>query len=108
MVYLADCVSTPVSVCPSGLASMAPEGLAVAVEQLVGEAGLERELPDRHARPGRDVHVPVVLHDPAALDKLPVDLLAGFLFGSHGINPWFSLNRVGKASTSPDFSSTEG
>ena len=43
----------------------------------------ERELPDGNAQTSRDVHVPVVLHNPARLLKLAVNLLACLLFGSH-------------------------
>jgi hypothetical protein len=45
---------------------------------------LERELAHGHAGAGGDVQVPVVLHDPAGLLELAVDLLAGPLFGRHG------------------------
>ena len=80
--YLADCVSTPVSVWPFGLGLDDADGLAVGVEQVVGEPGGERELADGDAGPGGDVHR-VVLHHPAGLGELAVDLLAGLLFGRH-------------------------
>ena len=59
--------------------------LAIGVEQVVGEATLEGEFPNRHAQARRDVHFSVVLHDPARFFKLVVDLLAGLLFGGHRV-----------------------
>jgi len=59
-------------------------GSAVQVQHVVGFAGRERELPDSHAGASRDVHFPVVLNDPAAPVKQPVDLMACFFFGGHG------------------------
>ncbi|MGV2334451.1 MAG UNVERIFIED_CONTAM: hypothetical protein LVR18_10175 [Planctomycetaceae bacterium] len=55
----------------------------VGVEDVVCESGCERKLTNCHALPRRDIHLAVVLHDPARLFKLPVNLLAGFLFGGH-------------------------
>ena len=81
--YLPDCVSTPVSGVPLGLRLDDADGLAVGVQQVVGVAGLEREFANGHAQARRDVHLAVVLDGPAGLLKLPVDLLAGFLFWGH-------------------------
>jgi hypothetical protein len=50
----------------------------------VGIARDEREFSNGHANSRRDVHLAVVLHDPASLFKLAVDLLPRFLFGCHG------------------------
>ena len=103
--YLADWVSTPVSVWPSGLASTTPRARRSSVEQVVGLARGQRELPHGHPQARREVHVPIVLHQPAALVKLAVDLLAGLLFGSHGSLPLVGPQQVGAASTSRDFTS---
>ena len=57
--------------------------LAVGVEQVVGVAGLERELADGDAAARRDVHRAMVLNDPAAIGELGVDLSTSVFFGSH-------------------------
>jgi hypothetical protein len=57
--------------------------LASGVEHVVGEAGRQRKLAHRHAEPGGDIHPRAVLHDPASLLQLAVDLLPGCLFRSH-------------------------
>jgi hypothetical protein len=59
------------------------DGPGVDVEHVVGLAGGQGKLPHGHPPPGRDIHLAVVLHDPAGLFQLPVDLLTGFLFGGH-------------------------
>ena len=66
-----------------GLGFNDSDGLGIGVEHVVGIASGEWELPNGNAQPRRDVHLAVVLHDPASLLKLPVDLLPSFLFGGH-------------------------
>jgi hypothetical protein len=58
--------------------------LGVGIEHVVGVTGGEWEFPNGHAQARRDVHLAVVLHDPASLFKLAVDLPPGLLFGCHG------------------------
>ena len=60
------------------------DGFGVGVEHVVRKACGERKFADGHALPGRDVHVPVVLNQPAGLMELTVDLLPGFFFRRHG------------------------
>ena len=68
------------------------DGPAVCIEQVVGKAGFQGELTDRHARSRRDVHVPVFLYDPAALGKLVVNLPTGLFFGRyHGDGGFLGL-----------------
>jgi len=62
-------------------------GLAVDVEQVVGEAvpGFEREFAQRYTPGGVDVGRGDALHRPAGSGQELVDLLAGALFGGgHG------------------------
>jgi hypothetical protein len=60
------------------------DGLALDVEHVVGDAGLQRKFTHGHSAAGGDVHVGVVLHEPAAQRQLLVNLLTCFLFGRHG------------------------
>jgi hypothetical protein len=69
---------------PFGLGLDDADGAAVGVEQVVGRAALQRELAHGHAQAGGEVHVLEVLHEPAGLFELAVDLLARALFGRHG------------------------
>ena len=47
----------------------------------------ESEFTYGNAQTRRDVHLAVILHAPACLFKLPIDLLPGLLLGSHS-PPW--------------------
>ena len=81
-------ISTPVRVVPAFFASIDPGGLAVDVEQVVGEAvaRLEGELADRDPTGRVQVRLVSVLDGPAGLLKGGVDRLAGGVFGlRHGI-----------------------
>jgi len=53
---------------------------AVDVQQVVDRTALERELAHGHARPGAEVRGGAVLHDPAGIGQLAIDLLAGARF----------------------------
>ena len=59
------------------------DGLGIGVEQIVGLAGGERKLTHGDPAPRRNIQLAKVLHDPARLLELAIDLLAGFLFGGH-------------------------
>ena len=59
--------------------------LGVSVKHVVGIARGQRKFTHGNAQPRRDVHLAVVLHDPASLFKLAVDLLPGLLFGCHAL-----------------------
>jgi hypothetical protein len=72
---------------PLGLGLDDPDGLAVRVQEVVGEPGLERELPAGHPGPGEDVQVGVVLDRPPGLGEQGIYLLTGFEFGRHGWGP---------------------
>lgn len=63
----------------------------VGVEHVIGVTRGERELPHGHSQARRDVHLGVVLHNPASLLKLAVNLLSRFLLGSHA--PEFADSR---------------
>ena len=54
--------------------------LAIDIEQVIGEAGFQRELAHRDAGAGVDVHVATRLHQPAASMELAVYFLAGKRF----------------------------
>jgi hypothetical protein len=58
-------------------------GLGVGIEHVVGIASGQWKFTNSNAQPRRDVHLAVVLHDPASEFKLPVNLLPRFLFGGH-------------------------
>jgi hypothetical protein len=68
-----------------GLGLDGAEGLAVGVEKIVGEAGIQRELTHRHAAGRGNIHFVGRLDSPPCLVKLSVDFFAGFLFGRHGL-----------------------
>jgi hypothetical protein len=55
---------------------------AVGLEHVVGFAGAQRKLPHGDAEGCGDVDPSVVLHLPASLRKLAVDVLSGFLLRS--------------------------
>src|SRR5690606_329025 len=55
--------------------------LAGDVEEVIGEAVLQRELADGDPEPRRQVQIGVVLDVPAAGDELAVDVPAGLGFG---------------------------
>jgi hypothetical protein len=80
-----------------------PGGLAVDVEQVVGEPvpALQRELPQRHAPAGVDAGVAGVLHEPAGALEVDVDLAAGVVFGpGHGGRRGLARTAVGRQDAS--------
>ncbi len=74
--YFAVCDSTPANGVPDGFASIAPAANRSTSKQVVSPAvpGRHDVLTDRHTRPGVQVQVFEILHQPTTRGELPIDL----------------------------------